>query len=337
MINRDTYNCIIKEHFDLNHDETRKVLVNIDEADQNMVLNALTSRLYDNIVNKVDSIDYGTIPQTKGDITKLENYEKLADCIVLMEELLVEFKQDPTPVKIVHEALNNIIERKALFERAFAHNVELPIVLYSTISLSIVSSISFLISNCVEFIKTPAQDDFSLIIDKMSLNKSKQNLLFKNLERFNKSCSRGEVDKCLEYVIKGNIQNLTGMEMGMVAGGIALTGLILNIIPIIRELIFFFYYSRTRVSDYFDIQADLLQMNAYNIQNNQSMDKKEREAISKKQLKIVEIYRTLSRKLAVEVKQNEVKATKELTTDTKQYKTNELLDTVPDSAASVLF
>ncbi len=337
MINRDIYNTIIKEYFDLDHTETRKILVNIDEADQNMVLNTLTSKLYDNIVNKVDSIDYGNIPETKGDITKLENYEKLADCIILMEELLVEFKQDPTPVKIVHEALDNIVGRKELFERAFALNVELPIILYSTISLSIVSSISFLISNCIEFIKSPAQDDFDLIIDKMALAKSKQNLLFKNLERFNKSCSKGEVDKCLEYVIKGNMQNLTGMEMGMVAGGIALTGLILNIIPILRELIFFFYYSRTRVSDYFDIQADLLQMNAYNIQNNQSMNKKDRDTIAKKQLKIVDIYRKLSRKLAVEVKQNEVKATKELSTDTKQYKTNELLDSVPDSATSVLF
>lgn len=337
MINREIYNNIIKEHFDLDHTETRKILVNIDEADQNMVLNTLTSKLYDNIVNKVDSIDYGNIPETKGDITKLENYEKLADCIILMEELLVEFKQDQTPVKIIHEALNNIIERKDIFTRAFAHNIELPIVLYSTISLSIVSSISFLISNCVEFIKSPAQDDFDLIIDKMALVKSKQNLLFKNLERFNKSCTKGEMDRCLEYVIKGNIQNLTGMEMGMVVGGIAIVGLILNIIPILRELIFFFYYSRTRVSDYFDIQADLLQMNAYNIQNNQSINKKEREAISKKQLKIVDIYRKLSKKLSVEVKQNEVKTTKELTSDTRQYKTNELLDTVPDSAASVLF
>lgn len=336
MINRALYNEIIKEYFDLDHDETRKVLVNIDEADQNMVLNTLTSKLYDNIVDKVDDIDYGNIPETKGDITKLENYEKLADCIVLMEELLVEFKQDPKPVKIVHEALNNIIERKDIFERAFALNIELPIVLYCTISLSIVSSISFLISNCVEFIKSPAQDDFDLIIDKMALAKSKQNLLFTNLEKFNKSCSKGEVDKCLEYIIKSNVQNLTGMEIGVV-GGVALVALLINIIPILRELIFFFYYSRTRVSDYLDIQADLLQMNAYNIKNNNSLNKAERDKISKKQLKIVDIYRKLSNKLAIEVKQAEVKSTREIASDNKQYKTNELLSSVPDSAGSSLF
>lgn len=337
MINRNDYNKIINEHFDIEDRETRKVLINIDEADQNAVLNALTSKLYDNIVNKVDDIDYGDIPNTKGDITKLENFEKLSDCIELMEGLLKEFKQDPTPVLIVKKALNNIIERKDLFERGFRYNVELPIVMYSTISLSIVSSISFLISTCVEFIKSPAQDDFSLIIDKMAIAKSKQNLLFKNLERFNKSCDKGEIDKCLDYVIKSNIKNLTGMEMGMVAGGIALTGLILNIIPILRELIFFFYYTRTRVSDYFDIQADLLQMNAYNIQNNQTMNKQEREKISKKQLKIVDLFRKVSNKLAIEVKQSEVKATKEIASDTKQYKTSEIMDSVPDSASSVLF
>lgn len=337
MINRADYNKIINEHFDIEDRDTRKILVNIDEADQNSVLHALTSKLYDNIVNRVDDIDYGDIPNTKGDITKLDNFEKLSGCIDLMEELLKEYKQDTTPVLIVKNALNNVIERKDLFERGFRYNIELPMVVYSTISLSIISSISFLISNCIEFIKSPAQDDFSLVIDKMAVVKSKQNLLFKNLERFNKSCDKGEMDKCLEFIIKGNIKNLTGMEVGIVAGGLALTGLILNIIPILRELIFFFYYTRTRVSDYFDIQADLLQMNAYNIQNNQALDKKEREKISNKQLKIVDLFRKISNKLSIEVKQSEMKATKEIESSDKKYKTSEILDTVPDSASSVLF
>lgn len=336
-MNRKDYELIMQEHFDIGDTQTRKILLNINEADQNAVLNALTSKLYDNIVNKVDDIDYGVIPETKGDITKLENYEQLASCIILMRELMEEFKQDVTPVKTVETALNNLIERKDLFEKGFRYNVELPMITYCTIALSVVSSISFLISSCVEFIKTPAQEDFDLIIDKMAVAKTKQNLLFRNLDKFNKACDKGQIDDSMDYVIKSNMKNLTGVEVGVVAGSLALAGLILNIVPILRELIFFFYYSRTRVSDYFDIQADLLQMNAYNIKNNQSMNKKERESISKKQLKIVDIYRKISNKLAVEVKQSEVKATKEITSDNKQYKTSELVDSVPDSASSVLF
>lgn len=337
MINRTDYNTILNEYFDIEHTETRKVMLAIDENDQNAILNSLTSKLYDSIVNKVDDIDYGTIPETKGDITKLENYDKLVECINVMEGLLKEFRQDAKPIHDIKAALKNIETRKDLFERGFKLNIELPMVLYSTISLSIVSSVSFLISSCVEFIKSPAEDEFKLMIDKVALVKSKQNLLFTNLDKFNKACDKGQVDDTLEFVMKNATKNLTGIETGMVVGGIALVGLLLNIIPILRELIFFFYYSRTRMSDYFEIQADLLQVNAYNIQNNQSINKKEREAIAKKQLKIVDMYRKLSNRLAIEVKSTEVKADKAMSEDKKQYKTSDLTDSVPDSASSVLF
>ena len=53
------YEQIIKEYFDITHTETRKVLLAIDEADQNMVLTNLTSKLYDHIVGKVDDIEIG--------------------------------------------------------------------------------------------------------------------------------------------------------------------------------------------------------------------------------------------------------------------------------------
>lgn len=337
MINRNDYNTILNEYFDIEHHETRKIMLAIDENDQNNVLNALTSKLYDSIINKVDDIDYGSIPETKGDITKLENYDKLVECINVMEGLLREFKQDAQPINDIKSALKNIQDRKDLFERGFKLNIELPMVLYSTITLSIVSSISFLISSCVEFIKSPAEEDFKIMIDKVALVKSKNNLLFTNLNKFNKACDKGQVDDTLEYVMKNATRNLTGIETSMVVGGIALVGLLLNIIPILRELIFFFYYSRTRMSDYFEIQADLLQVNAYNIQNNQSINKKEREAIAKKQLKIVEMFRKLSNRLAIEVKTTEVKAEKAISTEKKQYKTSDVVDSVPDSASSVLF
>ena len=37
------------EYFDIEDHETRKILLNVNEADQSQVLTALTSKLYDNI------------------------------------------------------------------------------------------------------------------------------------------------------------------------------------------------------------------------------------------------------------------------------------------------
>lgn len=337
MINRKDYDTILNEHFDLDDRETRKVMLNINESDQNQVLTALTSKLYDHIVDKVDDIDFGDIPNTKGDITKLESFTKLTDCVSVIKSLLVEYKQDTKSIDIIDKAINNIIDRKELFEKGFRYQVELPMITYSTMVLSIISSTSFLVSSCIEFIKIPTQDEFEIILDKVSLVKTKSNLLFNNLSKFNDACDKGQIDNCLETIIKNNTKNLTGVEVGFVVGGIAIAGLLLNIIPILRELIFFFYYSRTRVSDYFDIQADLLQMNAFAVQNNDTLKKVEREKIAKKQLKIVDMFRKVSNKISVNNKESEIKASKDIIQGNKQVKTSELMDSIPDSASSALF
>lgn len=329
---------IIDEFFDIEDKETRTVLMNIDEADQNTVLQSLTHKLYDNIVERVDDIDYGELPNTKGDITKLSNYNQLTDCIDTITALLIEYKQDTTKnIDIAAEALNNIVVRKKLFERAYAYNVELPMIMYNTISLSIISSVSYVICACIEFIKSPSSDTFDVELDKVALLKTRDNLLFSNLKKFNDSCRKGQFDQSMEFIIKNNIKNLTGASVGLVVGGLTLLGILLNIIPILRELIFFFYYSRVRVSDYFDIQADLLQMNAQGLEYNNEIDPEKKKKIVNKQMKIVDIFRKISNKLAINNKECEVATSKEIANTTKKYKTNEILDQMPDSAASALF
>lgn len=330
------YDKIIKEYFDIKDKETRHVLLSINEADQNQVLSALMSKLYDNIVNKVDDIDFGTIPNSKGDITQVENYDKIINCISLIQQILKEYRQDTKPIDIIEEAVGNIRARKEQFEKGFRYNLEFIMITYSTMTLSVISSLSFLISTCIDFIKSPSQDDFTISLNNTALIKTKQNLLFTNLQKFNNICNSGDLDRSLDFVVKNNLKQLTGAEITFVVAGIAITGIILNILPILRELIFFFYYSRTRVSDYFDIQADLLQMNAYNLQNNSNttMSKTDKARIVKKQLSIVDFFRKVSNKVAINTKQSEVTATKELVLDKPVYKTNELMDSMPDSAAA---
>lgn len=329
----------MNKYFDIDHEETRRVLLSIDEADQNNVLTALTSRLYDNIVEKVDDIDYGDIPSTKGDVTLLPSYNKIVECLEIMDDIMDQFKQDKTCLQTVSNALENIKLRKDLFERAFKFNIELPVITYSTMVLAVISGTSLMISSCIDFIKTPAEETFNVVVDKVGLAKTKEHMLFINLQKFNKSCASGEFDKAMEYVISNRVKNLTGaMTTGvLVVAGIAGMGLILNIIPILRELIFFFYYTRTRVSDYFEVQANLLQMNAYNLENSQTLDKEDRKKISARQFKIADLFRRISNKIAVKTKEGEVKATKDIVISDKKIKTTELMDEMPDSASSSLF
>ena len=92
-----------------------------------------------------------------------------------------------------------------------------------------------------------------------------------------------------------------------------------------------------RVSEFFDVQADLLQMNAYNLSMSDTRDNEEKEKTVNKQLKIVEFFRKIANKISFTSKSAEVNTTKEITSTNKKMKIDDVVDDIPDSAASALF
>ena len=327
------------KYFDNEDTMTRNILLSVNEADQNIVMTSLANKLYGHITDKVDEIDFGTIPNSKGDITKIDNYEKLIDCVNIISDILQQYHQDTTPVEVVDLAIQHMVDRTDMFEKAYKLNVEMPIIIYNTIVLSIVSSVSYLISCCIEFVKLPDNNGFDIAMDKVSAAKAKEAILFDDLKKFNKMCADGSFDKAMDYVIKQNANNFAGAAFAFGASSVVVAlGILLLIIPVIRELIFFFYYSKAKASDYFDAQSSLLLMNAYNIENNLSRDEKSKKQIADKQRKVADVFKKLSNTLKVNLKTGEKKATDETNKlDKQKLKHNEVLDKIPDSSNSVLF
>ena len=118
------FNEFIYENFDLEDQTTRMVLFAMNEAEQDRVMLSMTSRLYDSIIDKVDDIDFGEIPSTRGDITKLSNYNKLKECMSLMKDMLKHFKEADKPVDILVEAISNIESRTNLWKRCYNLDIE---------------------------------------------------------------------------------------------------------------------------------------------------------------------------------------------------------------------
>lgn len=333
------YDAIISEHFDITDTETRQVLLTINEEDQTQVLTDLTSKLYDSIVNKVTDVDFGTIPETNGDLTKMENYDQMVDCVNTMYSLLETYKQDTAPALTIKTAISNLVSRRDMFEKAFRYEIELPMVMYNTLALACVAATSYLISCCVEFIKNPNDETFTIALNKTGAIKTQESLMFKNLEKFNASCSKGEFDKCMEHIISTKVKNLIG---GVPAGVaviaiVAIAGILLSIIPVMRELIFLFYLSRVKMSDYFEVQADLLEMNAANVETSTTLDPKKRKAVAKRQASIASAFRKVANVVEVKTKESESKAVKEIGASNKKMKIKDVTDKMPDSAAASLF
>jgi len=328
------YESIISEHFDILDNNTRHTLLTINEADQNKVLESLTSKLCQSIIDKVDDIDFGSIPNSKGDITQIQNYDNLLECISVIKNILIEYKQDLAPINTILEAISNIQSRTDLWSRAFSIKLDLPVLMYNTIVLSIISSVSLIIATSIEFIKDAGDASFDIKFDKVAYVKTKDNLLFNNLKRFNSSCQSGELDRSLDHIFKSASKQLAGASVLTIISIVGVVGIITNIIPILRELVFFFYNTKQQVSDYFAIQADLLQMNAEYVKSNPNSDLSavERKEISKKQNKVVEVFRKIANTLTIDNKTSEAKTKRDVESNKKKYNVDDITDTKLDSA-----
>ena len=205
--------------------------------------------------------------------------------------------------------------------------------------LSVINSVSYMIATSIEFIKTPNKDSFQIVLNKVAFAKTKSNLLFNNLKKFNKCCESRDFDKSMEHVIK----NYVGMHeaaaigsflTGSVAGPImAVVGILLVIIPLLREIVFYFYFTKMRVSEFFDMQADLLQMNAYNVENDGTMDINKKQKIISSQLRIVEWFRKMANKFNINSKKAEIESEKEIIAQSNKMNIGD----VDTSNLSVLF
>lgn len=209
MIVKRDYDQIIRENFDLTDSYTRKYIATLEDAQQEQLIDALSAALYDKIVAKVDEIDFGSIPKSRGDITKVQGFENNKKCIEIIRKLIVEYHQNPASVDTVSSAIQNVVDRKALFVKAYGMNAEFPMVIYNLITLAIYRSVSFLIASCIEYIKDPNSSNMKMALDVTAYKKSAEDVMFKQLSGFNNLCKDGTMDSLIRStltVVKESIE-----------------------------------------------------------------------------------------------------------------------------------
>lgn len=346
-MDRQLYNSIIKEHFDITDTQTRKVLVSIDESDQNQVLGNLASKLYNSIVKKVTDIDFGQIPLSKGDITKIPNYTDIVECLTTVKDMMQERRQTTTSVDTIFGAIENLKKYKNLWERSYVLECEIGIVFYNTIALSIVSATSLLISATVEFIKNPDSDVIDLELAKVANGKTKDGLLFKNLEKFNKSCRKGDIEKTFSSILKAQrevreqqMDNSEGPTIVMeniatiLFTGAMVISLLTCVIPLLHQLTTMLYNLKQSVAEYLSGEADIIRLNAEKVQYNRTKTPEQKKKIIMKQNKIADHFKKWANALMIKSNKAEKDSEAEIKKDNQQKnKLEDVVDEVPGSAS----
>lgn len=336
---RSQYNEFVKEYFDITDRETRKVLVTINEADQNQVMGSLATKLYDAIVKKVTDIDFGQIPQSRGDITKIPNYLDMVECLTTIRDMMVASKQSTQTPDIIFLSIENMKKYQKIWEKGYVLDNEMAIVFYNTIVLSIVSAISLLTSATVEFVKNPQSDVIDLELAKVANHKTKDNLLFKNLDKFNKACRKGDIEKIFNEVLKAQrqLKEETIVKENIAAilfTGAMVLGLLSTVIPILHQLTNALYCLRQSVAEYLAGEADVIRLNAEKVQYNRAKSPEQKKKIITRQHKIADHFKKWSNKLMIKANKADVEANKKIKEEnSNKSKIGDVVDEMPDSAS----
>ena len=334
---RDIYRRVFCEYMDMDDRDTRNTLCTIDEADQTNVVLTLTQKLYETVVNKNLDIDFGTIPESKGDITAVDQYPTIIKTVKLIENLLKQFKQPYTTIDEVSKAIDYLELNKDLFRRGFAMKSNIIEMTYNTAVLNIVGTLSYMVTTMVHFISQPGKVGYEIMLDKRGIARTKESLVYLNLTSMNNAFKAGEIKAAFTPIIRNKAKGFAGIGLGAIAMAGAGAAVLLNILPILRELTYFYYASNTRISQYFDLQADLLEMNAQAIRAGEVNSLEDKKIVAQKQEAIARRFRKVADFFEVNSSTAEKDSTEEMKKAHTEYKVNDVVDSQPDSAGESLF
>ena len=349
MITDTEYMQIVSETYDLSDYATKKNLLFCNEAKRIDNLEHIVGNLYLHIKSNVAGIDFGTIPKSKGVVTRIDNYANVLDCINSVHELVYNYKERTDIPDALSTALANLQQRERVFTKAFALNIEFPIMIYNMTVLAVVSSVSLLLSSTVEYVKN-GHDSFAVSFDKTGYTKSRDHVLYQYVTQFNRNCDNGTLDKLMNDCIKNNLTPMSestelepvdeglkevigtvGDIVGMAGGAatavkvgqaamkfkplkivamiIAAGFAIVSFIKLVCKAAFWVMSTSMKLSDWFEIQATYLQINAENLKYRD--DRKDsddhRKSVYQRQMKWVDRFKKLANFFALK----DSKATKE--------------------------
>jgi hypothetical protein len=283
-------------------------LSKLNEETKNKITNEMINSIYNIVIKKMANLDYTVIETTKGDISTLDGFKDLEGSINLLTTLHSREKNAPPEIPQLRECLNNLLKYKTDFVESFRQNNQMVKMVYLNISAALITLTSIMISATVDFTKD-TMGVYRLHVKKAMEMDKRSNLYLDSITKFNSYCASGKMDSF--FASTNQAKNAVG---AVLAGGATVIVSIFLIVWAMREIVYTFYYTRSKIASMLAYQAQFLRMNAATLDPDM---KKVRE----KQEKYAKFLADMSEKIDVESKVATKKAKADLAeedTDIKQ-------------------
>ena len=291
----------------------------LTESQHAKVSNVVLSNLYNSIIEK-GHVDFESLTVSRGRISKYDGLENMLASLQIVDEIANKSTVKVHEVKVIQDAITNLEGCSDLFEKGFKFNKEFIIMTYSSLVLACVEGTSGILSSYMDFIKRPDQIQFKILDAK---GKPHQKLI-SILENFNNSVKSGEFRRTINYVLESEGNNFVGLTATAAIGkSLVFLGGLAVLIPAIREIIFMFYYSRMKVSEYLNQQAMFVKAHKINVEMNSAIPAKKKQEILKKQEKMITDLNRLSEKIKVDYAVSSNKANSEISGANKKFTLND--------------
>ena len=250
----------------------RKELSSVMENNHSKFDSGLIDVMYKQM-DQFRKIDFSEISKSKGDVTKLSFFDKIEQSIFYIKKQQQSYDSQTisnnNAIYNIEAAWNNIKGRKKIFEDGFKIQKDMIMLTYNSLVMACVDGISHTITVIGSQLASTAEKFRSASVDA--------------LMKFNELCRNGKFDKAMNalYKLKEDTKVTEAFETPLV---IAFSlGAVLFLVPLLRELVFYFYYLRMKVSNYLDQINKYLEINEVEIKANQEISVVKKQQIIEKQ------------------------------------------------------
>lgn len=277
----------------------RAFFMTLSEANQVQVSDDVLTGMMKFITDKYNSIDFGEIERSAGDITRFKYLGMIRQNTETLKKIYGN-SPDPGAKKYVDVAvavetlLKHLESRRNDYSNLYKSGNGLIQLIYTSSVAACLFSIGILISNTIRFVTTETETDCQVLYDEIP--GTAKNVHIKNV--LAAAGSIKDFDKLLDSYSRRSTNEAFAIEP-IIAGALAV-GAVIYLIPkilvLIREIIYSIYFLRIKVADMLALQVDLINTNIESLERRGGDDK-----VIAKQARIAKKLETWKNKIAVKV------------------------------------
>ena len=290
MTTNEQLNRIIFENFTI--DQRNKLEALLESDSKFTVMKKFLDKILQPIKTKITTIVNTSkvddvILQSKGDIDKIKGVE-YGDRVNKLLMDLKGNKEISDLAKQINTLRTYIKNHTKYWKKAYTammNGSDGGYLLYSTYSLHIhiyEKAIALLLA-CYISTRSPKKIEFFSEIFNSVLDDYK----------------KGSITKYCSTVLEEKTKPVKE-DFGVIGGSMIVIGIIIAFAFALRMLVFYVYYSRTQLSDYFEQQATFLKLHATEVKKRKDLSPEEKKAILESQKKWAERLMTLSELISVD-------------------------------------